>query len=79
MKVGNDRSSLDRNVSAFEMSQYKYEDSSRVDDYIRRRYDSYKDVNDTEDFYNKPRKFSRASRMKQIVEIDIEDDGDFLA
>lgn len=79
MRVGNDRSSLDRNVSAFEMSQYKYEDSSRVDDYIRRRYDSYKDVNSSEDFYDKPRKFGRASRMKQRVEIDIEDDGDFLA
>lgn len=77
--VASKRNNLDRNVSTIDLAYGRYEDSNRVNDYIRRRYSDYEDVSSTEDFYRRNRKFGRADRMKSRVEIDIEDDGDYLA
>ena len=73
------RNNLDRSVSSIDLAYGKYEDSNRVDDYIRTRYGHYNDVDSTEEFYRRSRKFGRADRMRQRVEIDIEDDGDYLS
>ena len=79
LRVGNKKDNISRNVSNIDLSYSRYEDSSRVDDYIRSRYEHYDSVDSTEDFYNRRNiKYGRASRMKKRVEIDIEDDGDYL-
>lgn len=77
--VASKRNNLDRGVSNLDLAYGKYEDSSRVDDYIRSRYSDYTDVHTADDFYRRNRKFGRADRMRQRVEIDLEDDGDYLA
>ena len=79
LNVASKRNNLDRNVSSIDLANARYEDSNRVDDYIKSRYGHYSDVNTTDDFYRRERKFGRADRMRQRVEIDLEDDGDYLA
>lgn len=76
LDVASQRNSLDRNVNNIDIAYSRYEDSSRVDDYIKGRYSQY---DSTDDFYNRSHhRYGRAERMKRRVEIDIEDDGDFL-
>lgn len=76
-----DRSdAINKKVSLMDLQYSRYADSAAIDNYINDRYSQYEGVETTEDFYRrKDFKFRRANRMKRIIEIDVEDDGDFLA
>lgn len=70
-------SGMDKRVNVLTTKYSAYEDARNIDSFIEDRYkdDAFKS---TEDFYNRNVRFRRSERMKARVNLDIQDDGDFL-